>query len=188
MDKPYLLIDVDGVLNPIGRRVLPGFTRHMIEVEGNTFPVDLNPDHGKWFEALAEKFELVWATTWEDHANDHIGPKVGIPELPVIHLDDYETYGHELLAPIKFGMRTWMNKCPSVLKFVGDRAFLWFDDTFNQHDYEWGRKRTESGLPTYLRWIDDQEGIRKEDVDSAIRWADLLAAGEPIDMEPTDAT
>ncbi len=36
---------------------------------------------------LADQFELVWATGWEDRANDRLPRVTGIGPLPVIHFD-----------------------------------------------------------------------------------------------------
>jgi hypothetical protein len=192
VNKPLALIDVDGVLNPITRQVPPGYTHYDIKVmspigRGRTFPVRLNPDHGRMFGELAEKFELVWATTWEDDANTLIGPKIGMPELPVIHLNDYDEYGHYLLPPVKWSNQTWMAKCPAVLKYVADRPFVWFDDTFTQHDFDWASRRNGLPLPTKLIAVFEEEGLKEDHIIEAVTWADHLAAGRTGKQEPTDA-
>jgi hypothetical protein len=62
--KPYLFIDVDGVLNPSGMsysaRDKSGFEKY--DILG--YKVYLNRKHGKQLLALTDYYELVWATTW----------------------------------------------------------------------------------------------------------------------------
>lgn len=92
--KPLLLIDVDGPLNPYAakaQRRPEGYRTHRMRPTGWTeaeqakpLRVWLNPDHGAELLALAEVYELVWATTWKDEANDWIGPHLGLPRLPFI--------------------------------------------------------------------------------------------------------
>lgn len=71
--RPYLLIDVDGVLNPVmsnseARRL--GFrTRHAHDSHGWRYRLFLHTDHGRWLNAMTGQFELAWATTWGHTAN-----------------------------------------------------------------------------------------------------------------------
>ena len=81
---PLLLIDVDGVLNPFAAKRCPaGYVEEQIA----GFPVRLRAADGPALLAYADRFELAWATTWEDQANTEIGPRIGLPPLPVIHFD-----------------------------------------------------------------------------------------------------
>ncbi len=57
---PLLLLDVDGVLMPLGRSVPPGFERHTTV----TSDVVVSAQHGEWLRELMGSFELVWASTW----------------------------------------------------------------------------------------------------------------------------
>ena len=82
--RPYLLIDVDGVLNPFGAVDRPrGFAWH--ELGG--YGVWLSRRHGEWLNGLAEWFDLVWATTWEHDADLLIAPvyKKGSSGISVRH-------------------------------------------------------------------------------------------------------
>jgi hypothetical protein len=83
MIRPYLLIDVDGVLNPFGSGVRPeGFSRHQLIGYDEVW---LSPRHGQWLNQLATWFDLVWATTWEHDAPRLIAPILKLPtDLPVI--------------------------------------------------------------------------------------------------------
>lgn len=74
--KPLLLIDIDGPLNPYGgkpQRRREGYTTHRMRPSGWTHDkplrVWLNPGHGEELLALADRYELVWATTWKGEAD-----------------------------------------------------------------------------------------------------------------------
>jgi hypothetical protein len=108
--RPVLLIDVDGVLNPYAARRTPeGFAEHRLA----GFRVRLNPAHGAALRELAASFELVWATTWEEQANELIGPRLGLARLPVICFDFSATGGL---------------KWPAIAAAIGDRPAVWLED------------------------------------------------------------
>ena len=118
--RPYLLIDVDFVLNPdfssrwdgaegdalrgAGWVLLTGFTM-------NDRPVWLNRYHGLKLLHAAEATgaKLAWATRWRDLANQVIAPVLGLPQLPV--------------APCPSG-----EKPGSVIPWTRGRPFVWLDD------------------------------------------------------------
>jgi hypothetical protein len=88
MMRPALLVDVDGVLNALLRCNKPRATcpchpgwRHVwARPFGDiSYRLSLNPAHGPALLELAAAThaELVWATTWQEHANTWVGPKVG---------------------------------------------------------------------------------------------------------------
>src|SRR5580704_12997664 len=107
MDKPLLLLDVDGVLNPFRAAPAPnGYQQY--ELAG--YRVFLAERHGKWLRQLADRVEMVWATTWCDDANELIGPILGLPQLPVIQVDTSRL--EERNCP-----PTW--KLPDISSFVG---------------------------------------------------------------------
>lgn len=83
--RPLLYLDVDGVLNPLAPSDPARFVRH--ETGGPA--VRLFPEHGEWLRELSARYELVWATTWEHLANEHLGPLLGLPELPVVEFSAY---------------------------------------------------------------------------------------------------
>lgn len=164
MDKPLLLIDVDGPLNPFDAREIPsGYQLHLLQPQGfESLRVWLNPGHGQMLLALADRFELTWATTWGEHdqANTMIAPLVGLPPLPTI-----EVGRHPFRMP--WG-RIW--KRDPVEQYVGQRPFAWFDDQFERGDFEWAAKRTAEGSPTLLLSIDPRLGLLPVDIDAVARW------------------
>jgi hypothetical protein len=115
--RPFLLLDFDGPLNPHrADGVPPGYQPHEITEGAKTWRVLLNPRHGVELNALADCFDLVWASSWEHGANRLLGPLLGLPELPTILWPDR--------TPVHRG--SW--KAPYVADWVGDRPFAWVDD------------------------------------------------------------
>src|SRR4051794_17405699 len=85
-ERPLLLLDFDGPLNPYRARKPPtGYERHEIVEGAKIWSVLLNQQHGVELNALADVFQLVWATSWEHGANRLLAPLLGLPDdLPVI--------------------------------------------------------------------------------------------------------
>lgn len=149
-----LLVDVDGVLSPFAAASCPaGF----VEVAARGFVLRLCAEHGVWLRRLADRFELVWATTWEDDAATLIAPQLALPDMPIIH----------------FGGRgaswgpTW--KLPAVAAAVGDRAAAWVDDDLHDDAVAWARQRP---VPTLLLPVDPSIGLTAEHVATLEDWAD----------------
>ncbi len=145
MTRPYLLIDIDGVLSPLNRGTKPaGFERH--ELAG--YDVWLNQQHGDWLRALGTWFGLVWATTWEHEAR-LLASVLFLPlDLPVIEFDrDSEDY-------------TW--KLSDVRSFVGDRPLAWIDDDLWKDAFEWAEGRI---APTLLIRVAPHRGLTQAHVD-----------------------
>lgn len=133
MKKRLILLDVDGVLNPL--RGQPGFDLHHITVGADTYPVRLNPKHGPLLLALAEDVgaELVWATTWEQDANVEIGPRIGLPELRVMPLPT---------APTR---EVFNEKFAAVPAFADGADWVWFEDVVYSQDTKWLKTHPDVG-------------------------------------------
>ncbi|WP_112232642.1 hypothetical protein [Lentzea atacamensis] len=101
-----------------------GYTTHRIRPAGFSRPlrVWLDPSHGPWLLSLAvaADADLVWATTWEQEANEFIGPRLGLPELEWI---DFGGRG----ADHRDGHH---GKVPAITEWAGTRPIAWLDDEF----------------------------------------------------------
>ncbi|MEU9718965.1 HAD domain-containing protein [Streptomyces sp. NPDC047976] len=165
--KPLLLIDVDGPLNPYAaqaQRRPEGYTTHRMRptgfTDGKPLRVWLNPGHGAELLALADAYDLVWATTWKDEANDWIGPQLGLPRLPFI---DW---------PVMHGRapRGTFWKTQYVLEYAGTRPFAWIDDDITAMDHEYvDRHHPAHAL---LMYVDERIGLTRVDFDALAVWAD----------------
>lgn len=117
--RSIIFVDVDGVLYPVTENPPKGYKEFQITPYK---VVILNPSHGEWLLQLAEETnsELVWCTFWENDANEHIGPLIGLPELPVAPL-----------RPWKLSSSTGSWKANTASQYAGDRIFAQFDDEWD---------------------------------------------------------
>ncbi|GAA2258023.1 hypothetical protein GCM10010232_55270 [Streptomyces amakusaensis] len=122
MSKPLLFLDVDGVLNPADPHPRADFDAHTLL----GFRVLLSPRHGDWLHELAQVYELCWATTWEEDANTHIAPALGLPPLPVVRFAGYRPQPGDPRVPLMelFSGAKWA----PLLRHADGRPFAWLDD------------------------------------------------------------
>ncbi|WP_370221185.1 HAD domain-containing protein [Kitasatospora sp. MAP12-22] len=122
MSKPLLFLDVDGVLNPADPRPAADFDVHTL----CGFRVLLSRRHGEWLRELAEVYELCWATTWEEDANVHIAPVLGLPVLPVVRFAGYRRQPGDPRVRLMelFSGAKWV----PLLRYADGRPFAWVDD------------------------------------------------------------
>lgn len=156
--KPLLLLDVDGVLCPIG----PGPDEPMRTVTVDEFPITFSAKLPSRLADLNERFALIWATSWEDDANWSLASVLGLPELPLIR------FAGSSARP----GQTW--KLPAVRRFVGDRPLAWVDDELGADAHVWARRRA---IPTLLLDVNPAWGLADAHVDALVTFADRLAAG-----------
>jgi hypothetical protein len=150
--KPYLLLDIDGVLSPFGAGPPPGFTRQTF----GEYEVVWSVQHREWLSQLASFFELVWATTWEHSANEAMSPVLGLPALPVIEFE-------------RGTGDTW--KLPSVRQFVAGRPTAWIDDDLYLDAFTWARDRAE---PTLLVRTSSSVGMVQHQFEELLAFADSV--------------
>ncbi len=164
--KPILFVDVDGVISLFGfdsKRETPG-PFHWIDGIAHCIPDAC----GKRLERLAERFELVWATGWEEKANEYLPFILGLPkELPVLTFDGRAV----------FGSAHW--KLEAIEEYAASRPLAWIDDSLDRSCYKWARRRD---APTLLVQTDSPVGMTDEHVEQLLRWADeVSAAGAAAD-------
>ncbi len=152
--KTLLLLDVDGPLNPYASsnriRKEDGYFKYKIE----GFNVWLNDAHGPMLTKFATEndLELVWATTWEHKANEYIGWRIGLPELPVI---EFGFSGH-----------SW--KTDAILEYAEGRELIWFDDDFRRFPEEMDEFKTKRiSHYTSCHEVSPKTGLLPKDIDLA---------------------
>lgn len=138
----------------------------------------LNAEHGAWLAELAEHgAQLVWATSWSAVAADWIGPRLELPDMPVIEVPNH--------APA-FG---WSAKKPALRSWVGDRPLAWLDDRFGGKEFGWAEdRRDREGIPTLIVDVEPGRGLAREHVEGVLGWLDTDVAdylrGEPATAGP----
>ena len=159
IDKPLLLVDVDGVLNAVvapplsvRRDSVPSSGLFEAEFTARNFPIRVPIGTRERIGTLQTMFGCVWATTWEHNAAEHLSPVLGFGvDWPVIRFhDDFPDAG------------TW--KLPAVQRFANapeyqSRPLAWIDDDLQPDALEWAAHRTRSGVPTLMVRPNAYEGF-----------------------------
>lgn len=128
MDRSkVILLDVDGPLNPFAAKATKrpeGYQTHRMRpstwVATKPLKVWLNPLHGPALMGLG--VEVIWATMWENEANEWISPHIGLPKLAFIDWTDWDYRNPEKLHPKTKRILSWMAENRP------DSDFLWIDD------------------------------------------------------------
>jgi hypothetical protein len=156
-------VDVDGVIS------LFGFSPGDGQLPGRLHWVDgvahCIPDRcGERLVTLAESFDLVWATGWEERANEHLPYLLKLPfrELPWLSFDGRAV----------FGSAHW--KVDGIDRFAGERPAAWIDDNLDETCIAWAKGRS---APTMLVETHSSVGLTDEHVSQLLEWA--AALGEP---------
>jgi hypothetical protein len=184
-----LAIDVDGVISLFGfDSPPPPETVRWELIDG--IPHCLSIAAAERIRRLADRFELVWATGWQDRANDRLSLLTGIGPLPVIEFDAHRG-GSEESAPsagepgAAAGTTAAHWKLDAVTEFCGNRALAWIDDSFDAGCFEWAVSREAAGIPTLLVPTEPEIGFEEAQAAVAGDWADSLrTAGNPAASGP----
>lgn len=161
--KPLLFVDIDGVIS------LWGFDSND-RPAGAFHNVDgvihfLSSGAGIHLLALADGFELVWCSGWEEKADEHLPHLLGLPAaLPFLRFPRAErgsqvTHGH------------W--KLESIGTFAAGRPLAWIDDALSPACHEWATARAE---PTLLVQTAPEHGLTAREAQLLEDWARALAA------------
>lgn len=154
--RPVLAVDVDGVIS------LFGFEGPLDEVPGRFHLIDgiahcISDGAGPMLLRLAEVYELVWATGWEERANDYLPRILGLPEeLPALRFD----------GRARFGTAHW--KLDAISEYAAERPLAWIDDSLDETCHAWAADRQ---APTLLVPTESAIGITEAQVEALLSWA-----------------
>jgi hypothetical protein len=155
-DKPVLAVDVDGVIS------LFGFEGPLEQAPGRFHLIDgiahcISDTAGAQLVRLYDVYELVWATGWEDRANDHLPQILGLPtNLPVLRFD----------GRARFGTAHW--KLEAIDAYTGNRPLAWVDDSLDETCHAWAANRQ---APTLLVPTESDVGITESHTEALLAWA-----------------
>jgi hypothetical protein len=152
---PLLLIDVDGVISLFGFDQTEPPAGRFVVVDGN--PHLISARAGQLLTRLAEAYECVWCTGWEDRAEEHLPRLLGLPG-GWAHLSFVAEPAAEL---------HW--KLEAIEAHAGpQRPVAWIDDDHDSSCERWADARPG---PTLLVPTDPAVGLTDEHVATLLRWA-----------------
>jgi len=154
-DRPVLALDVDGVISLFGFEGpisgAPG-RFHLINGMAHCIPDGI----GGMLERLASSYEIVWATGWEDRANERLPDILGLPgQLPFLTFD----------GRARFGTAHW--KIDALDRYAGERALAWVDDSIDVTCRAWADERS---APTLLVQTEPHTGLTERHVEALLGW------------------
>jgi len=155
-DRPILFLDVDGVISLFGfppDRPPPGAFH---SIDGILHCIGERA--AELLARLSERFDLVWATGWEERANETLLQLLELgSELPVLSFD-----GRAI-----FGSSHW--KLDAIDEYAGDRPAAWIDDFIDDACRTWAEMRE---APTLLIEAESAVGLTEHHVDELLAWAE----------------
>jgi hypothetical protein len=161
MQRPLLLLDIDGVISLFGFDSTDPPPGRFLLVDGIVHY--LSATAGELVRSLGERFEMVWCSGWEEKADEHLPHALGLPSgLP-----------HLGFAPDMRGTgRHW--KLAAIERYAGGRRPLaWVDDAFDDSCHRWARERPS---PTLLVATEPAIGLTSSHAARLRGWADALPA------------
>ncbi len=167
------MVDIDGVISLFGgwRRAWEGgradgedarLSGSMHSVDG--IPHFLSATAAAHLLDLADEYELVWASGWEERANEHLPHLLGLPAaLPFLR------FPRRTGAAPAGAAAHW--KLETIDAYAGARALAWVDDALNDACHEWARTRA---APTLLVQTDPERGLTEHEARRLAGWARRL--------------
>jgi hypothetical protein len=143
-DKPLLFVDIDGVISVFGFAPTAPPAGTWLNVDGVWHLISSTASGH--LHALADAFELVWCSGWEDKADEHLARALDLPVRPRF-----------LTFPVISGTAHW--KLASVERHAGGRPMAWIDDGFDDSCHAWAAART---APTLLVPTEPAVGLDDE--------------------------
>jgi hypothetical protein len=158
--RPLLLVDIDGVLSLFGfdAGARPDGSFHSID----GIPHLLSSAAAEHLLTLEQSFELVWASGWEEKANEYLPHLLGLPVLPYLSFE----------RSVGRANAHW--KLDAIDSYAGAMPLAWVDDAFNEACHAWASARA---APTLLVQTAPASGLTQREAQLLERWAASLVQG-----------
>jgi HAD domain in Swiss Army Knife RNA repair proteins len=156
-ERPILALDVDGVISLFGFDGPPdGAPGRFHLINGTAHCID--DGVGRRIIRLGDRYQVVWATGWEDRANERLPAILGLEgDLPYLTFD----------GKARFGTAHW--KVGPIDEYARDRPLAWIDDCLDESCHAWAAQRS---APTLLVPTEPFEGLTDELTEALLSWAD----------------
>ena len=160
MSRPLLMVDIDGVISLFaGALESTRAEGSFHSIEG--IPHFLSATAAAHLLGLQADFELVWASGWEERADEHLPHLLGLPAgLPFLRFE----------RSVGRANAHW--KLDAIEGFAGARPLAWIDDALDEECHAWAAART---APTLLVQTEPARGLTSAESELLSRWARSLA-------------
>jgi hypothetical protein len=173
------MVDIDGVVSLFGASAAtaprppaarggsgppgeaPGTAGSFHSIDG--IPHFLSSTAAAHLLELASAFDLVWASGWEEKANEYLPHLLGLAgPLPFLRFSRGAGAGRATHAH-------W--KLAAIDVYAGVRPLAWIDDAFNPACHAWARARE---APTLLVSTAPEYGLTSQEAQLLLAWAGKL--------------
>ncbi len=166
-DRPLLMVDIDGVISLFGgggagigggidSSARPDGVFHSID----GIPHFLSRSAAAHLLSLAEQFDMVWCSGWEEKAEEYLPHLLGLPAgLPFLRFARSQGAGKSINGH-------W--KLDAIDAHAGSRALAWIDDAFDESCHAWSAARP---APTLLVLTDPAYGLTSQEASLLQTWA-----------------
>lgn len=157
------MVDIDGVISLFAGSAGAGRPSS----EGSYHSIDGTPHFlsataAAHLLALQAHFALVWASGWEERAEEHLPRLLGLPAgLPFLRFPD------------AVGRSNAHWKLETIDAYAGSRALAWIDDALNPACHEWAERRRAA---TLLVATEPETGLTSREALVLESWARSLRA------------
>lgn len=163
-ERPLLMVDIDGVISLFGPPGDRGSEGSFRAIDG--IPHFLSSVAATHLLGLSEDFDLVWASGWEEKAEEYLPHLLGLPAgLPFLRFARGQGAGRSIDGH-------W--KLDAIDAYAGDRPLAWIDDAFDRSCHAWAEQRP---APTLLVETDPSLGLTSREAWLLAEWA--LAPTQP---------
>jgi hypothetical protein len=179
-ERPLLMVDIDGVISlfgggaaGIGTEIgagIGGGIDSSARPDGVFHSIDgiphfLSRAAATHLLSLAEQFDMVWCSGWEEKAEEYLPHLLGLPAgLPFLRFA--RMTGPPPARAGKSINGHW--KLDAIDAHAGSRALAWIDDAFDESCHAWAAARP---APTLLVLTDPARGLTSQEASLLRAWA-----------------
>jgi hypothetical protein len=169
-ERPLLMVDIDGVISLFGGggMGIAGGTDQPSPPDGIFHSIDgiphfLSCTAAAHLLSIAEDFDLVWASGWEEKAEEYLPRLLGLPAgLPFLRFERAQGTGRSIAGH-------W--KLDAIGTYAGTRPLAWIDDAFDESCHAWATARP---APTLLVQTVPACGLTDIEAQQLTNWAQAL--------------
>jgi hypothetical protein len=166
------MVDIDGVISLFANGLPADAHGSFHSIEG--IPHFLSATAAAHLLDLAAHFELVWASGWEERADDHLPHLLGLPRgVPFLRFERGAVAPRRAVQGAGAGSVAAHWKLDAIEEYAAGRPLAWIDDALDADCHHWAAARE---APTLLVQTDPSLGLTGGQATLLSRWARSLQA------------